>query len=134
MSILIVEDSDNDYFFVERAIRALPAALTYKRVLNGKEAIEYVSVASQSLPKLILMDIKMPVMDGYTCLSELKKMSHVTGIPVILFSTLASSKDRKKSFEKCAFGHIEKPKDLKTYEKIFKGIFEYWFKLNDLEK
>ncbi len=125
ISILVVEDSDNDYFLLERSIHNLTHLDIMHRVLNGKEALAYLSSASP-LPQLILMDINMPVMDGHTCLQEIRKVDRWKHIPIIIFSTTDDQPAVLSSFFYHAAGHVVKPDTLDKYIDFMSNIEKYW--------
>lgn len=103
--ILIVDDSSE-------AIDALDNALPkyYKRqfALNGEKALNLLT-SSVDLPDLILLDIKMPGMDGYEVCNRLKKDKRLKNIPVIFLSALTDTKDKIKGFKNGGVDYIQKP-------------------------
>jgi len=76
---------------------------------NGKDGIDK---ARQSHPDAILLDIRMPEMDGFQVLSELKKDKSTSNIPVIMFTTCSQKEDEEKSFLLGAVDYITKPVNL----------------------
>lgn len=103
--ILIVDDSPE-------AIDALGNALPkhYKRqfALNGEKALDLLA-SSMELPDLILLDVKMPGMDGYEVCNRLKKDERLKNIPIIFLSALTDTKDKIKGFENGGVDYIQKP-------------------------
>lgn len=78
--VLLVDDDDTTNYLNERLMREMQIAKSYKVLKNGQEAIEYMSKAYGAAPDpafqrpdLILLDIKMPVMDGFSFLDEYQK-------------------------------------------------------------
>ena len=103
--ILIVDDSPE-------AIDALDNALPkhYKRqfALNGEKALALLA-SSIKLPDLILLDVKMPGMDGYEVCNRLKNDERLKNIPVIFLSALTDTKDKIKGFKNGGVDYIQKP-------------------------
>jgi PAS domain S-box-containing protein len=102
--VLVVEDEDSNYFLIDRMLRKTGITLLWAR--NGKEAIEVVS--SRKIDA-ILMDIRMPVMDGYEATLEIKKIKRE--IPVIAQTAYALKGEREKSLAAGCDAYISKPID-----------------------
>lgn len=130
VNLLIVEDSDNDFFFMQHALAGVKNIKTFHRVINGKEALEYLKNPDNLRPCVVIMDINMPVMDGYACLKELKEDMLLRTVPVLMLSTLDQVSDALNSYSRCAFSHIVKPKTVQEYKEIFESIDTYWFETN----
>lgn len=120
--LLIAEDSDNDFFFLERALKRLPAPPTYVRVSTGIEVIEYIKDHS---PNLILLDINMPLMRGDQCLEEIQSTPKAY-IPVVMYSSLTDLDSIKKLLE-TANSYLVKPKTIQGYRDMVASLCEYWF-------
>jgi CheY-like chemotaxis protein len=108
--VLLVEDNEvNSYlarFLLEHAgFQVVGAA-------NGLEAVE---LARARAPDLILMDIQMPVMDGYEATMLLKTDARLQSIPVIALTAYAMPQERERAFAAGCSGHIEKPIDTRTF-------------------
>jgi len=108
--VLLVEDNEvNRYlarFVLEKGgFRVVTAA-------NGREAIE---LARGERPDLILMDIQMPVMDGYEATVALKADAALSAIPVVALTAYAMPNEREQAMAAGCAGHIEKPIDTGTF-------------------
>ncbi len=101
--ILIAEDEESNYKFLEMIIRKTSAELIWAK--SGKEAIDFVKQANSF--DLILMDIKMPEMDGLEAIREIRKENQQT--PIIVQSAYAMPEDRNLSSEVGANDFIAKP-------------------------
>ena len=99
--ILIAEDVESNYKLLEIILRKEYELLWAK---NGKEAVEYALARN---PDAVLMDIKMPVMDGIEALKEIRK--HTTELPVIMQTAYAFDTDRRIAEEAGCNGFITKP-------------------------
>jgi len=80
--------------------------------VNGRDAIE---IAASEHPDIILMDLRMPVMNGEDALSEIKAVTHTQDIPVIALTASAMIGEREKLLEKGFDGYISKPIDVTTF-------------------
>src|SRR3954470_19314632 len=79
-TILIVDDDENDIFFVKRAFTEINVHCTFQMLKNGQEVVDYLSGHGEfanrekfPLPMMILMDLKMPIMDGFQVLTWLRR-------------------------------------------------------------
>jgi two-component system cell cycle response regulator DivK len=102
--ILIVEDTEDN----RRILRDLLTIGGYD-VIEAHDGVEGIAKASEHRPDLILMDIQMPVMDGYEATRRIKADAEVRAIPVIAVTSHASSGDEKKARKAGCDGYIAKP-------------------------
>ena len=102
-SILIAEDEEYNYLFLAEVLNSYEATLI--RAINGKEAVELCSNTNNI--KLILMDIRMPVMDGYEATRLIKKMH--PEMPIIAQTAYAMESDRKRAFNEGFNDYLPKP-------------------------
>lgn len=110
--ILLVEDNELNR---EIAMALLEeTGITIDVATDGIEAVEIINEAPESYYDLILMDIQMPRMDGYTATREIRTLSNnnKANIPIVAMTANAFEEDRKKAFEVGMNGHIAKPIDL----------------------
>src|SRR3989344_7098024 len=99
MKILLIED---DKFFREFYAQKLrEKSIDVDQAGDGKEGLQKIN---QNIPDIILLDIIMPVMDGFQVLEELAKQVATKNIPVLVFSTLGQEKDIQKAMELGAKG------------------------------
>jgi CheY-like chemotaxis protein len=107
-SVLIVEDDQAIAELIQVMLR--PDGYFFRRVADGKSGVD---VAKREKPDVILMDVMMPGMDGYTAASLLAADEATREIPVII---LTAKKGMKEAFSSCSnfFGFLEKPFDMET--------------------
>ena len=117
-TILIVDDVKINFFLVEEILREQDVALIYSS--NGPNAIEV--VAGNAPLDLVLMDIKMPGMDGYTATREIKKIK--PELPVIAQTAYALAGDRQKSVENGCSDYITKPITRQSLFELLKRFLE----------
>ena len=113
-NILYIEDDVDDQSIFEDALDILAMGLRYDIVSDGKTAIEKLNSQQQPFD-LILLDLNMPLFNGFDLLRTLKHEESFKKIPVYILSTSASKKDRKACEELGANGFITKPHDFKEY-------------------
>jgi CheY-like chemotaxis protein len=116
---LIVDDDDDDRdFFCEAVIEIDPSAKC-ETARNGEHALAKLRNGIKQLPDFIFLDINMPRMDGWQCLTELKGEKKLENIPVIIISTSSSQNDIDKAQQLGAFYFLTKPSN---FEKLKKEI------------
>lgn len=133
LTILLVEDDDNDMFFVRRATESTGAGHALHGVHNGEEAIHYLRGEEGfsdrkkfPLPNVILTDLKMPQMDGFDFLDWLRSNPQYAVIPVIVYSSSHLEQDIRKAYSLGANSYITKPTSISEMAEILKVICEYW--------
>ena len=96
ISILIVDDDEDDVFIFLKAIKESFSNFSYHVSENGREAIDYLENEPDQLPDVIFLDLNMPVMDGKKCLVELKGHKIWSSIPVVIYTTSNRGRDKLK--------------------------------------
>jgi chemosensory pili system protein ChpA (sensor histidine kinase/response regulator) len=104
--ILVVDDS----FSVRRVVANLVKSAGWQPILakNGVEALDIVQRATR-LPDLILLDVEMPQMDGYELTSTLRAQEAYQHLPIVMLTSRAGEKHRRKAFEVGATEYLVKP-------------------------
>ena len=108
-TVLIVDDEERNVFALRSYLEEI-VGIKIETAANGKDAIEMME--SKGRPDLILLDMMMPVMDGYETLEALKKMPALKHIPVIAVTAKAMKGDKEKCMEAGAWDYIPKPVDM----------------------
>ncbi|NPA69150.1 MAG: response regulator [Chlorobi bacterium] len=102
--VLIVEDEIMNYLYLEEALRETSAEVIWCK--NGQEAVEKV-VAEKNLFDVILMDVKMPLMNGYEATKIIKK--YKPEIPIIIQTAYAMQNEKQKGYDAGCDEYLEKP-------------------------
>lgn len=120
------DDDEDDRMFFEEAIQEIFPELKMKLFSNGKLLLNYIvsNFSADMLPKLIFLDLNMPVMNGIECLSELKKNIISKKIPVVIYSTSSSNRDRLKLMEMGAICFLTKETSLGAMKSQLKQVIE----------
>lgn len=108
-SILVADDDREDQemlmqYFLDQGLTENDVAF----VTNGRDAIQYLE-AHDRLPKLIVLDLKMPIMDGQSTLLHLKGDIRLRSIPVVMYSTSSNDQDKRKCLVNGALEYFIKP-------------------------
>lgn len=131
--ILIVEDSDADFIALKRAFRINQIQNSYSHVNTGDAALEYLCIIKSNghsqgnvLPGLILLDLNLPGFDGREILRQIKNDQRCKDIPIIIFSTSGSAKDKAACQEQGANDYLQKPIDYASFVQTIKYLKESW--------
>jgi CheY-like chemotaxis protein len=108
--VLLVEDNEVNRYLVRFVLEK--GGFHVITAGNGREAIE---LARLHQPDMILMDIQMPVMDGYEATVQLKADAQLRAIPVVALTAFAMPHEREQAMAAGCAGHIEKPIDTRTF-------------------
>jgi FOG: CheY-like receiver len=111
--ILIVEDEEVNYLLFRELLVSCGATTLWAK--NGREAVNLVSTINQTI-HLVVMDIQLPVMDGYAATMEIKQIN--PKIPVIAETAYISADDRKKAEAAGCDGYITKPIEPKVFYEV----------------
>ncbi len=112
--VLLVEDNDSNVYLVRFLLER--AGMRVSHAANGLESL---AMAHHERPDLIVMDLQMPVMDGYEAARRLKADEQLRDIPLVASSAYAQVNDEQKAFDAGFAGYISKPFDPDTFaEKV----------------
>lgn len=135
--ILLVDDSDMD---VELAVTAFQEVGSLSRIqvaTSGRAALDYLfGVGSDAdrhmkpLPDIILLDLKMPVIDGFEVLRQIKNTPPLRRIPIIILTSSKEDRDRAEAYDTGANSYILKPISFAGFLSVVKIVEDYWIKLN----
>src|SRR5512145_349691 len=109
ITILYVEDNPDNRMLIRRVL--MSEDYIVEEASSASEALEKLKTLR---PHLILMDINMPEMDGYTLTSKIRQLPSMGGIPIIALTANVMKGDREKSLEAGCDGYIQKPIDIDT--------------------
>jgi two-component system response regulator len=139
VEILLVEDNPND---VELALHALAKNNLTNRiqvVRDGEEALEFLfregrysnrQTGSLSQPRVILLDLKLPKVDGLEVLKRLKADEKLRSIPVVMLTSSAEERDIVESYRLGVNSYIVKPVDFDQFTESVRQLGMYWMLLN----
>ncbi len=137
LNILLVEDEEAHAELTKRAIRKAGNANRVDIVYDGEQALDYLFNHKKftdkdryPVPGLILLDIKLPGIDGIDVLQRIKGDPDLKRIPVIMLTTSEREEDVVRSYEHYANSYLTKPVWFKEFEKKIRQIDFYWMILN----
>ena len=123
--ILIVEDN-------EKNLKLVRDVLQFKgyRTLEAKTAEVAITLARSQSPKLILMDIQLPGMDGVTAIHELRNEPRTASIPVVALTAFAMKDDRERFLQAGFDGYVDKPINIREFPEQVRRFCEQGRKSN----
>jgi CheY-like chemotaxis protein len=130
----MVEDSDEDYFALLRALRQAGLSIPHHRCRNGDEALEYLQQfrsddGSSTVPRpsLILLDLNLPGTDGREVLRAIKGDRILSSIPIIVMTTSANPSDIVECYQQGANGYQVKTSNYEGFKREIQRTVDYWF-------
>jgi CheY-like chemotaxis protein len=137
VEILLVEDNPNDVELTLRALKKHNITNKVHVVKDGAEALEYIfatgAYASRDInyhPKVILLDLKLPKVDGLEILRRVKSDQRTKTIPVVVLTSSKEERDLVESYRLGANSYITKPVDFESFVKSVSELGLYWLLLN----
>ena len=133
VEILIVEDNPGDAELTIRALKKSRLANNVTHLVDGAEALDFLFGLGQyshrdpdNVPKVILLDLRLPKVDGIEVLRRIKSDSRTKMIPVVILTSSKGDPDIKRSYELGANSYIVKPVEFNDFAKIISEIGMYW--------
>lgn len=121
---MLVEDNELNREIAEEMLKN--AGFIVDSVNDGIDAVERMKDLDENAYDLILMDIQMPKMDGYTATKEIRRLSNQrkANIPIVAMTANAFEEDKKKSMAAGMNAHLSKPVNIKNLVETLDGIFK----------
>jgi CheY-like chemotaxis protein len=136
--ILVAEDDPTDAYFFERAFKRAGIPVTLHFVRDGQEAVDYLQGEGQftdrarhPLPQLVLLDLKMPRLDGFDVLEWVRKQPGLSGVLIVIFSSSDEPKDMNRAYGLGANSYLVKPHSMGELTVLVGQFKKYWLGAND---
>jgi two-component system, response regulator len=137
VEILLVEDNPNDAELTLRAMKKHNFANKVQVVKDGAEALEYLFGTGANAegeihhrPKLILLDLKLPKVDGLEVLRKIKADNRTKTIPVVVLTSSREERDIAQCYQYGVNSYISKPVDFDKFAKVVADMGFYWLLIN----
>ncbi len=133
--VLLVEDNDDDIELTLRSFQkqAFPSKIDVVR--NGQEALDYLigghTKPTPEMPALILLDLKLPKIDGLEVLRQIRTHPDTRYIPVVVLTTSSQKSDKIQSYDRGANSYIRKPMDYDQFLDATRQLGVYWLQINE---
>jgi two-component system, response regulator len=141
IDILLVEDNPRD---TELTIRALNKHNSNSRIIvleDGAEALDYIFCKGKyaervitNQPKVVLLDLKLPKVDGLETLKTIKSDERTKMIPVVMVTSSKQDSDMKAAYQYGANSYVVKPVDFNTFVEAMSHLVLYWLLVNQSSK
>lgn len=136
--ILLVEDNPDDEMLTKRALRKNNIANEIVVAHDGVEALEYLFATGayegrdpQEMPQVVLLDLKMPRMNGLDVLRRMRADDRTRLLPVVIFTSSKEERDIVESYNLGANSYIRKPVDFDHFVEAIRQLGMYWLVLNE---
>ena len=136
-TILVAEDDIDDAFFLQRAFQKAGVSTSLQFVKDGQEAIDYLDGegdftdrAAYPTPDLLLLDLKMPRINGFQVLEWVRQQPALKRLPVIIFSSSDEGKDINHAYDLGANSYLLKPHSSEDLIKVAQKLKMYWVESN----
>lgn len=137
IEILLVEDNPRDAELIIRTLTKRNLANHLVHVEDGSEALDflfnrgkYEGQINHELPKIVLLDLKLPKVNGLEVLREIKNRESTRSIPVVIVTSSAEDPDIKLAYELGANSYVVKPVNFEAFTEVMSNLGLYWLLIN----
>ncbi|MCB8999110.1 MAG: response regulator [Bacteroidales bacterium] len=136
-NILLVDDSANDVTLIKSALHATHLANEISVAENGEEALDFLYKRGNYVnrkddnPIFIILDIKMPLMDGIEVLTAIRSDASFNKVPVIMLTSSRNESDLQKCYDLGANSFVVKPIEINDFMRVVREIQQYWVIVNE---
>ena len=138
VEILLVDDSPEDVALTLHALRKENLANRIQVAGDGEEALDYLFCRGEfagrsfgNMPRLILLDLKLPKVDGMEVLRQVKADPRTRTIPVVIVTSSKEERDLLNGYNLGANSYVQKPVDFDQFRRTVKQLGMYWLLLNE---
>ncbi len=125
--IMLIEDSDDDYYATKRALLSSYAESDLIRFVTAEEGIYYLNEHAGTMPNLILMDLNLPGKNGIAATREIKATPKLKDIPVVMLSSSQKAQDIADAYEAGVMQFLHKSSDVMVYFNHIRDVTKQCF-------
>ena len=130
LTILLVEDNPDDAALTELALRGdIRASLQVAR--DGQEALDYLFNGANDLPRLVLLDLRLPNIDGLEVLRRIREDDRTRLTPVVVLTSSNAPNDIAASYRLGANSYVRKPINFDKFSEKIRQLGSYWLTVNE---
>ncbi|WP_437336465.1 response regulator [Sorangium sp. So ce394] len=133
-SILLVEDDPDDAHLTQRALRKAGITRPIVHVWDGEAALRYLFPQQgdpPALPAVVLLDLKLPKVDGAQVLQRIRTSPRTRRLPVVVLSSSRERRDLERCYDAGVSSYICKPMDIEDFHEVVRSLGLYWLTLNE---
>jgi CheY-like chemotaxis protein len=133
--VIIVEDNPYDAEITAQALENRNPLIDIEVLEDGEQALQYISNIRndrKAFPRLILLDLKLPKVNGFEVLKRLRSDEQTRIIPVVIFTSSTEDRDRHRSKELGANAYIVKPIAFSAFMDVIEQVYRDWIEVNHL--
>jgi two-component system, response regulator len=138
VDILLVEDNPLDAELMMRALRKNSVANPIHHVEDGAEALDFIFCKGEykerhigNVPRVILLDLKLPKIGGLEVLRQVKSAAATKHIPIVVVTSSREDPDIKTAYELGANSYVVKPVEFDSFVEAMKNLGNYWLSINE---
>jgi two-component system response regulator len=131
-AIVLVEDNPDDEALTLRALKKNAIVNEIVVLRDGAEALDYLTGGASSLPQLVLLDLKLPRIDGLEVLRRLRSEPRTSLMPIVVLTSSNEERDLVESYRLGANSYIRKPVDFEQFTEAVRQLGLYWLVLNQV--
>jgi CheY-like chemotaxis protein len=128
--IVLVEDNPDDEALTLRALKKHRVANEIVVLRDGAEALDYLLGETTVLPDLVLLDLKLPKIDGLEVLRRLRESPRTSLLPIVILTSSIEDRDLLEGYRRRANSYIRKPVDFEQFSEAVRQLGLYWLVLN----
>jgi two-component system, response regulator len=131
--ILLVEDNPRDEALTLRALKKCNVVNEVLVVRDGVEALDYLFGSNEKnvMPQMVLLDLKLPKVDGLEVLRRIREHEKTRRLPVVIFTSSSEDQDKSKSYDNGANSYVRKPVEFEEFLEATRQLGVYWLVLNE---
>lgn len=137
VDILLVEDNHDEAELTIRSLRKIDAHSRLIHIDDGAEALDFIFARNkwaerkvEHSPKMIILDLKLPKVNGIEILKQIKTNTSTKRTPVVLLTSSREERDIEDGYNSGANSYVVKPNNFESYTKAISDLGKYWMQLN----
>ena len=136
LEVLLVEDDPDDLELTLHALREARITNPIQIARDGEEALDYIfsrgpfSGREATRPRVILLDLKLPKVDGLQVLRQIKADQRTRGVPIVILTSSSEDRDLIEGYRLGANSYIQKPVDFAQFQQTIRELGYYWLVVN----
>ena len=130
--VLLIEDNDDHAELVKRALEDHGITGNIERVCDGHAALQYLFPEGQEprRPDLVLLDLRLPKVDGLEVLEKIKGAPEMAAVPVVVLTTSAADRDLTRAYASHVNAYVVKPVDYDALDRMLRDTSTFWLGWN----